>query len=424
MRENYEKITRFLINLKKAQMTTAIPTQSTNRIISLDVLRGFAILGILIMNMISFAMPGAQYLNPMAGGPLTGPDKWAFIFSQLFANQKFMSLFSILFGAGIVLMTSRMEQQGNSPAVRHYFRNFWLLLIGLFHAYVLWYGDILVPYAICSIWLFFFRKKSPRTLFIWAGIFYLINLSIGLSTGWSMHQWPPEQIAETCASWLPSAEAIAQETAAYRGTWLEQLPVRMETAIGMQTFIFFFTFVWHITGLMLIGMALYKTKVLTAERSTTFYKRLTIIGFGLGLILGIIGLIQNYAHNWSCEYSFFIGSQFNFLGSLPMALGYIGLIMLLCKSRFATTLKEWLAPVGRAALTNYLMQSIIATMIFYGHGFGLFGTVGRAEQWLYILGIWVFQIFFSRWWLKRFKFGPLEWLWRSLTYWKVQDIQK
>jgi len=148
-----------------------------------------------------------------------------------------------------------------------------------------------------------------------------------------------------------------------------------------------------------------------------------VIGFSIGLIFGIYGLMQNYARNWTCEYSFLLGSQWNFLGSVPMALGYIGLIMWLCKSNALPTLKKWLAPFGRMALTNYLMQSIIATFIFYGFGLGLFGAVGRAEQWLYILGIWIVQILFSKWWLSRFKFGPFEWLWRSLTYWKVQAIK-
>lgn len=405
-------------------MTPLTPTQATERIISLDILRGFAVLGILIMNIISFSMPEANYLNPMAEGRLTGIDEWAFIISQLFASQKFMSLFSILFGAGVVLMTSRMEQQGGSPAKRHYFRNFWLLLFGLFHAYVLWYGDILAPYAICSIWVFLFRNKSPKTLFIWAGVFYVITSGLSLFSGLTLPNWPTEQITEFCAGWTPSAEALAEEKAAYRGSWLEQMPKRMETAIGLQTFIFLFNLGWHITGLMLVGMALYKNKVLTAERSRSFYRRLMAVGFGLGLIIGIIGLIQNYAQDWSCEYSFFIGSQFNFWGSLPMALGYVGLLMLLCKSRIVNTLKKWLAPVGRMALTNYLLQSVIATFIFYGHGLGLYGKISRAEQWLFVLGIWAFEIVFSRWWLKRFKFGPFEWLWRSLSYWKIQPLKK
>lgn len=405
-------------------MTSITPTQANQRIISLDILRGFALLGIFIMNMISFSMMSANYSNPMAEGTLQGADEYAFIFSQLFANQKFMSLFSILFGAGIVLMTSRMEAQGKSPASRHYFRNFWLLLIGLTHAYVIWAGDILVQYAMCSIWVFLFRKKTPKALFAWASVFFLVSLVSALSAGFSMPYWEVKEVTDLCAGWTPTTEVIAAETAGYRGGWWEQLPFRSSLAFMLETFIFIMGLGWHVTGLMLVGMGLFKSKVLTAERSKAFYKKMIFWGFGLGLPLGVIGLIQNYKHDWSCEFSFFLGSQFNYLGSLPMALGYIGIVMLCCKTDWINVLEKWLAPVGRMALTNYLMQSIIATFIFYGHGLGLFGTAGRAEQWLYILPIWIFQILFSKWWLSRFKFGPFEWFWRSLTYWKVQSIKR
>ncbi len=400
------------------------PTQAANRIISLDILRGFALLGILIMNMISFAMPGAHYLNPMVEGMLEGSDKWAFYFSQLFANQKFMSLFSMLFGAGIILMTQRIEQQGKSAATRHYFRNFWLLLFGLFHAYIIWHGDILVQYALCSIWLFWFRKKSVKTLFIWATIFLIISLLLSVGSGLSIPYMSATEVTELCSSWQPTPDYLLQETAAYKGTWWEHFPYRAKAAFGLETFIFVFGLGWQITGLMLIGMGLFKAKVLTAEKSLSFYKKMTFSGLIIGLALGIYGLMENYVRNWSCDYSFLLGSQWNFLGSIPMALGYIGLIMWLCKSDFIQVLQKWLAPFGRMALTNYLMQSILATLLFYGFGFGLFGTVGRAEQWYYIIGIWIFQIGFSKWWLGHFRFGLFEWLWRSLTYWKWQKIKK
>ncbi len=405
-------------------MTNISPTQKADRIISLDILRGFALLGIFIMNMLSYAMVSANYTNPMAEGPLTGADEYAFIFSYLFANQKFMSLFSILFGAGVLLMSDRMVAQGKSPAQRHYFRNFWLLLFGLAHAYCLWYGDILVPYALCAIWVFLLRKKSAKTLFIIAGVLYAIAAGINLFFGLSLPHWPPEALADLCADWTPAAEKVAAEVAAYRGSWFEQMPFRTEMAILLETVVFLISFAWHITGLMLIGMGLYKLNILSALRSDAFYKKMMLYGFGIGLLLTGIGLYQNYQHNWACDYSFFLGGVPSFIGSLPIALGYIGLLMLLCKSSWITTLKIWLAPVGQMALTNYLMQSIIATFIFYGHGLGLFASVGRAEQWLYILAVWVFQIIFSRWWLGRFRYGPFEWLWRSLTYWKLQKMKK
>lgn len=405
-------------------MTNITPTQPVNRIISLDVLRGFALLGILIMNMTSYALVSANYTNPMAEGPLTGADEYAFIFSYLFANQKFMSLFSILFGAGILLMSERMIAKGKSPGQRHYFRNFWLLLFGLAHAYCIWYGDILVPYALCAIWVFLFRKKSPKTLFIWAGVLSAIAAFINIFFGMTFDFMPPESAAEICGDWTPSIEKVNAEVAAYRGSWSDQMPFRTAMAIMLETLVFFTSFIWHITGLMLIGMGLYKLNILSALRSNSFYKKMMLYGFGIGLILTSIGLYQNYQHNWSCEYSFFLGGVPLFLGGLPIALGYIGLIMFLCKGSFYNTLKKWLAPVGQMALTNYLMQSIIATFIFYGYGLGLFATVGRAEQLLYVLGIWIFQIIFSHWWLKQFRFGPFEWLWRSLTYWKMQKMKK
>ncbi len=403
-------------------MTNIQPT--TNRITSLDALRGFALLGILIMNIISHGLPSSHYTNPMAGGMLTGADYWAFTFSQLFANQKFMSLFSILFGAGIVLLTEKIEKTGRSAAARHYVRNFWLLLFGLFHAYVIWYGDILVQYATCSIWLFLFRKKSPKTLLIWAGIFFLITIGMNLSAGLSMPYWPEEQVAELCQDWKPAAEKMNAEIVAYQGSWSDHFPYRRDMAFALETFIFLMGYGWQITALMLIGMALFKSKVLTAERSSSFYGKMAGIGLSIGLGLGAVGLYQNGIHDYACDYSFFIGSQFNLIGSLPMALGYIGLFMWWYNGSGKGFLSKWLAPVGRMALTNYLMQSIIATFIFYGHGLGLFGTVGRANQWWIILGIWIFQIFFSRWWMQHFRFGPFEWLWRSLTYWRLQPFRK
>jgi len=405
-------------------MTHASPTKGAERIIGLDVLRGFAVLGILIMNMIFFAMQSANYMNPMAEGDISMLDEMAFWFSRLFANQKFMSLFSILFGAGIVLMTSRVEASGKKPAGRHYLRNFWLLVIGLVHAYIFWEGDILVTYAICALWLFFFRNRKPRTMFIWAGVLYLITMGLSLSSGISMPYWPEANVQELCSSWLPSTEKIASDLEVHRGGWLELFRYRAQTSFYMQTFLFIFNTGWHITGLMLIGMALYKLDIITGKRSRAFYSRMMLIGIGIGLAVGILGLIVNYNKGWTCEFSFLIGSQFNFMGSLPMALGYVGLIMFLCKGRFKGILGTWLAPVGRMALSNYLMQTLIATLIFHGYGLGQFGMFDRAQLWSFILPIWIFQIVFSKWWLTKFRFGPMEWVWRSLTYWELQPMKR
>lgn len=416
---------QFLKIQKKINLQAMTTLKATSqRIISLDALRGFALLGILIMNVISHSLPSAHYTNPMAGGALTGMDYYAFVFSQLFANQKFISLFAILFGAGVILLTERIDNAGKSAAKKHYIRNFWLLVFGLLHAYVIWYGDVLVQYATCAVWIYFFRKLSARALFICSGIFFLITLALNLGTGFSLPYWETSDVVELCKDWQPSAEALQSEISAYQSSWSEHFPYRRKMAFALETFIFIMGIGWQITGLMLLGMALFKSKILTAERTKRFYKLLALIGVSLGLFLGIIGLQQNQSAGWSCEFSFFIGSQYTMVASLPMALGYIGLIIWWYKQSGQKFLTTWLAPVGRMALTNYLMQSIISTFIFYGHGLGLYGTMGRASLWWVIIGIWVFQIITSRWWLSKFKFGPFEWVWRSLTYWKLQDFKK
>jgi uncharacterized protein len=398
----------------------ASPTLESNRIISLDILRGFALLGIFIMNMISFSMVGANYMNPMAEGVIEG-DAWnAFVFTQIFANTKFMSLFSILFGAGIVLFSDRIALKGLSEVMWHYRRNFWLLVIGLCHAYLIWYGDILVSYAFCSVWLFLFRKWKAKPLFIASAVFYLIGAVITQLAGWSIPYWEASELAELCNSWTPSPEVIADEIEIMRGSWLEQTPLRAEISFAMQTFIFMVAMVWKITSMMLLGMGLYKSGIIIGAKSAGFYKKLAVVGVVIGVSMGVLDLYMNSTHGYSCEYSFFIGSQYLHFGAPAMVMGYIGLLMWMCKGHIGEILAKWLAPVGQIALTNYLMQSLIATTIFYGHGFALYGTLGRAQHWLVILPVWAFQIVFSRWWLSKYKFGPAEWAWRSLTYWRKQ----
>ena len=173
---------------------------------------------------------------------------------------------------------------------------------------------------------------------------------------------------------------------------------------------------------MLVGMALYKWGVLKAERSTKFYTIAVGIGFTIGLPLIIYGIVRNFTAGWILGYSMFIGSQYNYWGSLLIAFAYISLIMLFCQSQIGEKIKNLFAAVGRMAFTNYLMQTIICITIFYGHGFGLYGKVERSIQILIVLCVCIFQLIISPIWLHFFKYGPFEWLWRSLTYWKIQPM--
>ena len=398
------------------------PTRLQGRIRSLDLLRGFALLGILIMNIQSFSMVGAAYFNPTAFGDLTGSNGWVYILSHLLADQKFMTLFTILFGAGIVLMTSRAEARGVSSAGLHYRRTVILLGFGLLHAYLLWAGDVLVSYALCSLVVFPLRKLSPKTLLTLGLGSVLIGSVIFLFIGLSLGYIPPEDQAEMMDNWKPSAERVQEEVTVYRSGWLKQMEKRVDTALGIQTKVFLMWGLWRAGGLMLVGMALFKWGVLTAARSNRFYFGLAAAGLTLGWTLSSYGLVHNFSRNWSLDCQF-IGSQYNYWGSILVGLGYLSLVMLISRSQVGGRLLQSVSAVGRTALSNYLLQTVLCTTLFYGHGFGLFGSVERTAQVAIVLAVWIVQLIASSWWVKRFRYGPTEWVWRSLTYGQFQPIR-
>ena len=399
------------------------PASPSERIVAIDVLRGFAVLGILVMNVQAYSMVSAAYMNPTAYGDLTGLNRWVSILSHVFADQKFMTIFSVLFGAGVVLMTGRAEAKGRSATGFHYRRTMWLIVIGLMHAYLLWYGDILVMYGLCALLVFPFRKMSPRTLLLIGLGCLCVPFLVSTALGMSLPYWLPFAHDELILAWRPEANAVNAELEAYRSGWLDQMAHRAPTALGAQAFMFPLWAAWRIWGLMFAGMAMFKWGVLTAQRSKAFYVTLLVVGFGLGLPLVVYGLMRNNAANWSLEYSMFLGSQFNYWGSLLVALGYVAAVMLACRSA-RSHVTRCFAAVGRMALTNYLMQTVICTSIFYGHGLGLFGKVERTGQILIVLGVWLFQLAVSPLWMRFFRFGPAEWLWRSLTYRKRQPMRR
>jgi uncharacterized protein len=238
-----------------------------------------------------------------------------------------------------------------------------------------------------------------------------------------MQFWPPESIQETMVNWKPVPEVVSKELSDFRGGFFDQMKQRVPTAILYETFLFLIWSFWRAGGLMLIGMALFKWDILTAKRSMNFYRNGFWIGLTVGLSLIIWGLARNFQENFKMEYSFFIGSQFNYWGSLLLSFAFICLIMIASKKDKFNKSANLLAGVGRTAFSNYILQTLICTTIFYGHGFGLFGKVERSEQILIVIAIWIFQILITHIWLQFFRFGPIEWLWRSLTYWKIQPLK-
>ena len=400
------------------------PTTYKERIQSLDVLRGVALLGILIINIQSFAMPGSAYLNPTAFGEFTGINKWVWILSYVFADAKMMAIFSILFGAGVILVTDRAKEKTGKSAGLHYSRSFWLLVFGLIHAHLIWSGDILVTYALCAFLVYFLRNKSARTLIVIGLILIAVHTILYLMIGFSLSQWPDDQLAGAMNDWKPAQTDLDSEVAMITGTLAEQIGTNSSNAVMMETLVFPLLFLWRASGLMLIGMALYKLGILSAKKSIAFYKKGLLLGWLIGFPIVILGVYKNFQADWAYEYSMFFGPQFNYWGSLGVSFGYICGIMLFSKSNGFLWLKDRLAAVGQMAFTNYITQSLICVMIFWGTGFGLFGQIDRLGQFLVVLSVWIIQLLWSKPWLTKFRFGPLEWLWRTLAYRKIQPMKR
>jgi uncharacterized protein len=399
------------------------PVSPPDRIASIDVLRGVALLGILVMNIQSFSMPGDAYINPTAFGDLTGANRWVWIGSHLLADQKFISIFSMLFGAGILLIADRA---GPERATRiHYRRMAVLLVIGWIHAHALWSGDILYTYALCGMAVYPARRLTPRRLIITGLLLHGVSSAFFVVNGVLLRGAPAELLAQVTRDyWLSPPADMAREVAAYRGGWLAQQTARGPDATAMETFIFLIDSAWKASGLMLVGMALYKLGVLSARRSDVVYRRLVALGFGVGLPVIAYGAWTNFRAGWTVPYSLFLGSQYNYWGSVIVALGWIGLVMLGVRSGRANGMVTRLAAVGRTAFSNYILQTLLGILIFYGTGLGLFGRVERVGQLLIVFAIWAVQLVVAPAWLRHYEFGPLEWLWRSLTYWKAQPMRR
>jgi uncharacterized protein len=399
------------------------PVGEGDRIESIDVLRGVAVLGILVMNIKAFAMPGAAYINPNAYGDLTGANGWVSYLTQLLGEQKFMTIFSMLFGAGIVVMTSRAEARTGRSAALHYRRMGWLILIGLLHAHLLWYGDILYAYGLCGLAAWLFRKLPPMLLIPLGAAVMAVGSGLSIANGLFMQSsWGEQAAAGFQAGWLPSPQDINAELEAYRGSWLDQMSRRVPSALSFETFLFAMWSAWRAGGLMLVGMGLFKLGVFSARCSTGIYVAIALIGLGAGLPVTLYGLTWVETHAADGATAFFLGDQFNYWGSPPLSMAYVALVMLACKSPSLRGITRLFAAVGRMALSNYLMQSFICTTIFYGHGLGLFGTLDRVAQIGIVGAVWIAQLTISPIWLHYFQFGPFEWLWRSLTYCKPQPF--
>lgn len=400
------------------------PVPSAQRIVPLDVLRGFALCGILVMNVRLFADIAATYVNPTAHGDFTGINYWVWYLTSLLAETKFMAIFSMLFGAGIVLMADRQVGAGRRSVFVHLRRMAVLFLIGLAHAYLIWAGDILVCYALCGTVVYFFRRLGP-TILVALGLTVLAGGSaVSLFTYARLDGASPEERAEMLSWFNPTQYKIEAEIAAYRGSWSEQNRERWEAAFAAQTTELVYDLGWWAGGMMLLGMALFKLRFLDASRPAYVYGGFVAAALVVGLPVIAWGLHETQASGWEAGFSVFLAGQYNWWGSVLVALGWASLVMLVCQSARLGRFTRPLAAVGQMALTNYLLQSVVCTTIFYGHGLGLFASLTRAQQMGIVVAVWALQLVLSPIWLRYFRFGPVEWLWRASTYGRLPPIRR
>lgn len=396
----------------------ASPVVETQRIRSLDVLRGFALFGVLAMNMQAFADVFAVYMNPFAAGDISAVDYACWCVNHVLADMKFITIFSMLFGAGIILMTNRSKAKTGRSAGVHYRRMVWLMLFGVAHALLLFNGDILFIYGMVGLIAYWFCRLRPWTQMATAVILLMVPAAF-LSM---MDFMSGEDLQAMRDMWKPSADYTESIRVAMRGGFREQFAVRLEGWTEM--FSFLVVFGWRVLACMLLGMAMFSLDVFSASRSKGFYTGLAVFGFGVGLPLSAWGIYDHQVHEWDMVRCMGVGSLFNYFGSLFAAFGWIGLIMLMCRADALPGLRARLSAVGRMAFTNYIMQSVLCTLIYNGHGLGQFGQVDRVWQQVLAIAIFAFQLWYSHWWLQRYRYGPLEWLWRSLTYWQQQPFRR
>jgi uncharacterized protein len=428
------------------------PVSNAERIKSIDAIRGFALLGILLMNIPGFGM-NIDYWYYILTGPASGYDYYTFAWVEVFFDGTMRGLFSMLFGAGMVLfMTNKKEVAGQaSVAVYYYRRLLWLVFFGVLNAFViLWQGDILFYYGLFGMVLFAFRKLAPK----WLLIISLVCVTSGIIKS----EWRWSESREKRANYLSAITAknehkkLTDDQKKAIGTWMQiensQKPDTAEANLNLRSvqtgsYASIFTFfiprnarnepggvyngLWDMLAMMFLGMALFHWGFFNNKLRTSTYVMWLLIGYGLGIPIGLqlfyidwfsFSHVGKYFDTWRIN-----PWTFTEFRRIPIAIGHASLLMLVYRSGTVKWLMKALSCVGQMAFTNYLMQSVICTLFFFGYGFGYYGKLHLHQIYYVVFSVWIFQMIFSVIWLRYFRFGPFEWVWRSLTYWKRQPMK-
>jgi uncharacterized protein len=408
------------------------PVQPGERIQIIDILRGFALFGILLVNMALFREPIYALLFPP--DPTTPfLDRTVTWLIHFLAEGKFYTLFSLLFGLGFAIQFSRAEERHSRIVPLYMRRLFVLLLIGLVHAFLIWTGDILIVYALLGFPLILFRKARPKTLLIWIGVImtlYVLVLTLAL-VGLQLASLDPALATEVEQSMAMQdaffQEELARAYQAYSsGSFMEVTQHRIREYLNFAT-IGGLSMLPTVFSMFLLGLYFGKRRLFMAvEENLPFFRKLLRWGLIIGLPLNLIYATAVTISPSRTDFTplTYVSTVAHLIGAPALSLAYVGGLTLLSRRPVWGARLQHLAPTGRMALTNYLMQSIICTLIFYSYGLGLIGQVGATVGLLLTIVIFALQVLFSRWWMERYRYGPAEWLWRSLTYLRPQPMTK
>ncbi|HET7896452.1 MAG TPA: DUF418 domain-containing protein [Flavisolibacter sp.] len=439
-----------LVAKPEMQKETVQPVAGSDRIKTIDLIRGVALLGILLMNIPGFGIHWTAFYNIMRG-PHNTADFYTMTTVEMLFSGTMRGLFSMLFGAGMVLFTLNKKEVPGGPTVGelYYRRLLFLTAFGLFNAFVLlWWGDILYMYGLAGMVLYPFRKTAAKWLFVLG--FVCIGIGIfknqlnynetkekrtayleAVTAEKAGHQLTAEQQAAKAAwlerqNWKPDADQTKKDIQEVQGNfvsvWQHYLPQNTDIeTMGL------YHWVWDMLCMMFIGMGLLAIGFFSNKLSTSSYVMGLVLGYGIGIPIGwflvykgmlptvdIASFVDRYQMPPQALYDF---------KRLFLSLGHASLFMLIYRSRIVPWLMKGLANVGQMAFTNYLMQSLLCTLFFHGYGLGYYNKLSF-HQLYYVVGcVWVFQMIFSVIWLRYFRFGPFEWAWRSLTYGKKQPMR-
>lgn len=405
----------------------AAPVSPSARVESIDVVRGFALLGILLLNILGFALPFRAYFDPSVDGAVSGIDFGVYSGVELFAEGAMRALFSMLFGAGVVILAT--GERAKSAGV-YYRRQLLLLAFGLFDAFLLlWVGDILVAYALAGLVLYLCRNWQPRALVASAVLvfLYLATISGSLFVALSIPSFTDDPAAletwrQTKATFVPTEATLAAERSTFEGAYPVAFAANAGAVLAVYAQGLPLVVFWDALACMLLGMALYKTGVLQGRRTLRFYVVLAICGFCVGLAINAFEVTMKVASGFDLRWVSGASVPTNDIGRVSMALGYAALVMIVCSRGWLARVRYGLAAAGRMALSNYILQSTFGLVLFHEFGLGLWNDLARSELYVIVFAQWAVMIEFSIWWLRRFRFGPLEWLWRSLTYGRFQPM--